>query len=214
MLDIKLVAATQFLGGSADALATDAEAAVDYAARLRGGSLPHAALLRQLIDDNSLTALAHATATIHISGCSRDAARVVLGQTGFAVNEGRAGDGVVLPATIKADEDLTRMFTAAAEEASFVHDELRQALNEALADEPNQLARRKAAQQAADALLPAAIETELVVTGNYRVWRQFIAEHTGEFEHAEVRAIAQGCLHVLREQAPLLVEDLGDGARR
>lgn len=214
MLDVTLVAATQFLSEPSDALSTDAEAAVEYAARLRGSSLPSAGLVRQLIDDTDAAALAHATATIHITGCSRDAARAVVGHAGFAVTEGRASAVVVVPEAIAADEELTRLFAAAAEEASFVHAELLRALIDAAPEATNLLARRKAAQQAADALLPAAAETELVVTGNYRVWREFIAAHTGEFEHDEVREIALACLQVLRTQAPLLVEDLGDGARR
>ncbi|WP_175934827.1 FAD-dependent thymidylate synthase [Corynebacterium sp. Marseille-P4321] len=213
MLDVTLVAATQFHGPAADTVATDAEAAVEYAARLHGSSLPPAALLRQLIDDSDAAALEHATATMHLSGISRDAAYVVAAHTGFAVTS-RDKDATLIPAAIAEDEELSRIFTSAVEEAAFVRDELVHALEEAMADEPNALARRKAARQAADAVLPAARETELVVTGNYRAWREFIAAHTGEFEHPEINALARACLQVLKVQAPLLVEDLGDGARR
>lgn len=213
MLDVTLVAATQFVGQPADALTTDAEAAVEYAARLRGSSLTPAALLRQLIDDADAAALEHASATMHITGISRDAAAAVYAQPGFAVAR-RDADTMRVPDVIAADEELTRMFASAVEEASFVHDELVHAIEEALAHEPNALARRKTARQAADAVLPAARETELVVTANYRVWREFISARTGEYEHPEIKAVALACLQVLKSQAPLLVEDLGEGARR
>ncbi|TDB79386.1 hypothetical protein E1091_19500, partial [Micromonospora fluostatini] len=49
---------------------------------------------------------------------------------------------------------------------------------------PLDTAQRKRARQAARAVLPNATETRIVVTGNYRAWRHFIAMRATE--HADV----------------------------
>lgn len=212
MLEVQLVAATQFLAEPRNAVTTDAEAAVEYVGRFSGSSLPAAGLLRQLIDDNSVPLLSHASATVLVTGISAGASRQVVAHPGFAVVE-RAVDAVVVPDAIAGDEELTRAFMAAVEETGFVHAELAAALDEALGEE-NGLARRKVVEEAVSGLLPAAREVELVITGTYAAWREFIASHMGEYEHAEVKSLAEASLQLLREQAPLLVEDLGEGARR
>lgn len=213
MLEVQLVAATQFLAEPRNAVTTDAEAAVEYVGRFSGSSLPAAGLLRQLIDDNSVPLLSHASATVLVTGISAGASRQVVAHPGFAVVE-RTVDAVVVPDAIAGDEELTRAFMAAVEETGFVHAELAAALDEALGEEENALARRKVVEEAVSGLLPAAREVELVITGSYAAWREFIASHMGEYEHAEVKSLAEGSLQLLREQAPLLVEDLGEGARR
>lgn len=204
MLDVRLVAATAFAGESA---LTDAEAAVEYAARLTGSSQAAAPLLRELIDSGRVGFLDHASATLHVTGISRDAARVVLAHPGFAVQE-RTRLSTIPPAAIEHHDDLRQLFESAVEEAHFVHDELLRAIEESLSGEPNVLARRKRAEEAAGALLPGALECELVVTGTYRAWREFLQAHNGEFEHPEVKEFVAATRTVLQDQAPLLMEDL------
>lgn len=204
MLDVRLVAATAFAGESA---LTDAEAAVEFAARLSGSTLAAAPLLRELVDSGRVGLLDHASATLHVTGISRDAARTVLAHEGFAVQE-RVRLSTVPPATIAHDEDLRQLFDSAVEEARFVHDELLRAVEESLGGEPNVLARRKRAEEAAAALLPGAAEMELVVTGTYRAWREFCQVHNGEYEHPEVKEFVSATRTVLQDQAPLLMEDL------
>ncbi|MGV0378772.1 FAD-dependent thymidylate synthase [Corynebacterium lehmanniae] len=177
--------------------------------------VPSASLLRRNADDladSRAGLLEHASATLHVRGVSRDAAAAIRGH-GLAVSE-RAANGAVVPAAIAADEELTRLFDAAVEEAEFVRGELLRALEDAMADEPNALVRRKRAREAADALVPAAAETELVATGTYRAWREFIAAHNGRFEHEEIRQLAGAVLDVMQREAPLLFGDLAEGERR
>ena len=54
--------------------------------------------------------------------------------------------------------------------------------------------RRKQARQAARAVLPNATETRIVVTGNYRAWRHFIAMRATEHADVEIRELAVACL--------------------
>ena len=191
---------------------TQGEGAVAFAML---SDVPSASLLRRNADDladSRAGLLEHTSATLHVRGVSRDAAAAIRGH-GLAVSE-RAANGAVVPAAIAADEELTRLFDAAVEEAEFVRGELLRALEDAMADEPNALVRRKRAREAADALVPAAAETELVATGTYRAWREFIAAHNGRFEHEEIRQLAGAVLDVMQREAPLLFGDLAEGERR
>lgn len=191
---------------------TQGEGAVAFAML---SDVPSASLLRRNADDladSRAGMLEHASATLHVRGVSRDAAAAIRGH-GLAVSE-RAANGAVVPAAIAADEELTRLFDAAVEEAEFVRGELLRALEDAMADEPNALVRRKRAREAADALVPAAAATELVATGTYRAWREFIAAHNGRFEHEEIRQLAGAVLDVMQREAPLLFGDLAEGERR
>ena len=210
-MQVELVAATAMRIPVAVGV-TQGEGAVAFAML---SDVPSASLLRRNADDladSRAGLLEHASATLHVRGVSRDAAAAIRGH-GLAVSE-RGADGAVVPAAIAADEELTRLFDAAVEEAEFVRGELLRALEDAMADEPNALVRRKRAREAADALVPAAAETELVATGTYRAWREFIAAHNGRFEHEEIRQLAGAVLDVMQREAPLLFGDLAEGERR
>mgnify|MGYP001761533089 CR=1 FL=1 len=210
-MQVELVAATAMRIPVAEGV-TQGEGAVAFAML---SDVPSASLLRRNADDladSRAGLLEHASATLHVRGVSRDAAAAIRGH-GLAVSE-RAANGAVVPAAIAADEELTRLFDAAVEEAEFVRGELLRALEDAMADEPNALVRRKRAREAADALVPAAAETELVATGTYRAWREFIAAHNGRFEHEEIRQLAGAVLDVMQREAPLLFGDLAEGERR
>jgi thymidylate synthase (FAD) len=76
---------------------------------------------------------------------------------------------------------------------------------------------RKAARQAARAVLPNATETRIVVTGNYRAWRHFIDMRASEHADPEIRAVAMAILRELQRVAPNVFADyvigkLDDGA--
>jgi len=67
--------------------------------------------------------------------------------------------------------------------------------------------RRKQARQAARAVLPNATETRIVVTGNYRAWRHFIAMRASEHADVEIRRLAIECLRQLVRVAPAAFDD-------
>ena len=75
------------------------------------------------------------------------------------------------------------------------------------ADVPNATLRRKQARQAARAILPNATETRIVVTGNYRAWRHFIAMRATEHADVEIRALAVECLRQLQREVPNVFGD-------
>ncbi|MGH3613840.1 MAG: FAD-dependent thymidylate synthase, partial [Pseudonocardia sp.] len=68
----------------------------------------------------------------------------------------------------------------------------------------------------ARAILPNATETRIVVTGNFRAWRHFIAMRATEHADVEIRALAVACLRQLQGEVPNVFGDfeiaaLGDG---
>ena len=76
--------------------------------------------------------------------------------------------------------------------------------------------RRKQARQAARSVLPNATETRIVVTGNYRAWRHFIAVRATEPADVEIRELAIACLRQLQHIAPnvfgdFVISTLADG---
>ncbi len=66
-------------------------------------------------------------------------------------------------------------------------------------------------------MLPNAVETRLVVTGNYRAWRHFVAMRASEHADVEIRELAVTCLRELQAVAPHVFRDfrisrLADGS--
>ena len=56
-------------------------------------------------------------------------------------------------------------------------------------------------------MLPNATETRIVVTGNYRAWRHFIAMRATEHADVEIRELAVECLRQLQEAVPNVFAD-------
>jgi thymidylate synthase thyX len=118
---------------------------------------------------------------------------------------------------IREDEDLTRLFDRAINESRFAFDELLDALEDKLGEEPNALLRKKQARQAARSVLPNATESRIVVSGNFRSWRHFIGMRATEHADVEIRHVAVECLKLLQEIAPVVFGDfqvatLSDGS--
>ena len=80
-------------------------------------------------------------------------------------------------------------------------------LERRFADEPSATLRRKQARQAARSVLPNATETRIVVTGNYRAWRHFVAMRASEHADVEIRELAVTCLRELRRVAANVFAD-------
>ena len=82
-----------------------------------------------------------------------------------------------------------------------------EALEAKLGDAGSATLRRKQARQAARSVLPNATETRIVVTGNYRAWRHFVAMRASEHADVEIRALAIECLRQLQREVPNVFGD-------
>ena len=114
---------------------------------------------------------------------------------------------MVEPDVIAQDPELHKKFVEATEGAVRAYTELLEGLEAKFASVANATLRRKQARQAARAVLPNATETRIVVTGNYRAWRHFIAMRASEHADVEIRDIAVACLRELQRIAPNVFAD-------
>lgn len=67
---------------------------------------------------------------------------------------------------------------------------------------------RKQAREAARAVMPNMTETKIVVTGNYRAWRHFLAVRGTAHADAEIRALAVNLLRMFKTHAPNSFHDM------
>jgi thymidylate synthase (FAD) len=114
---------------------------------------------------------------------------------------------MVEPAVIAADRELHEKFLAATKAAQTAYTELLEGLEKRFADVDNATLRRKQARQAARSVLPNATETRIVVTGNYRAWRHFVAMRATEHADVEIRECAVACLRELQRVAENVFAD-------
>ena len=123
---------------------------------------------------------------------------------------------MVEPDVIAQDPELHELFLQASADALASYEKLLEGLEARFADVPNGTLRRKQARQAARSVLPNATETKIVVTGNYRAWRHFIAMRASEHADVEIRQLAVECLRQLQREvanvfADFEIQKLEDG---
>ncbi|MBV9592272.1 MAG: FAD-dependent thymidylate synthase, partial [Actinobacteria bacterium] len=155
-----------------------------------------------------LSVLEHGSVTFYLTGVSRSLTHELIRHRHFSysqlsqryVPERQAG--MIEPDVIAEDPELHAKFLEASDAAVRAYTELLEGLEKRFADVEHATLRRKQARQAARALLPNATETRIVVTGNYRAWRHFIAMRASEHADVEIRALAIACLRELQRVAP------------
>jgi thymidylate synthase (FAD) len=227
-LRVQLIAKTEFLAPPDVPWSTDADggpALVEFAGRAcyQSWSKPNprtasnASYLRHIIDVGHFSVLEHATVSFYISGVSRSCTHELIRHRHFSYSQlsqryvPEDDSQVVLPPGIEDDPELQEVFTAAADASRAAYSELLARLEAKFAgDEPGgrpSAIRRKQARQAARAVLPNATETRIVVTGNYRAWRHFIAMRASEQADLEIRRLAIACLRQLVDVAPQVFAD-------
>lgn len=224
MLNVRLIAKTEFMPPEDVPWETDAdggEALAEFAGRAcyQSWSKPNprtatnAGYLRHLLAVGHLSLLEHATVSFYITGISRSCSHELIRHRHFSFSQlsqrfvpGRDAN-MVLPPAVVGDPKLEALFTKATEASRDAYIELLDALEEKLSDIPNAPLRGKQARQAARAVLPNATETKMVVTGNYRSWRHFVAMRASEHADVEIRQVAIECLRQLQRAAPNVFGD-------
>jgi thymidylate synthase (FAD) len=223
-LRVQVIARTEFLAPPDVPWSTDADggsALVEFAGRAcyQSWSKPNprtatnASYINHIIDVGHFSVLEHASVSFYISGISRSCTHELIRHRHFSYSQLSqryvpADDAeVVLPPGLEGEPELQELFLAAADASRAAYTELLTRLEATLADIPNATLRRKQARQAARAVLPNATETRLVVTGNYRAWRHFIAMRASEHADVEIRRLAIACLRQLVEVAPAVFAD-------
>lgn len=184
----------------------------------------NAGYLRHILEVGHLSVLEHGVATFYITGVSRSLTHELVRHRHFSYSQlsqryvPERDAAMVEPDVIAEDPELHKTFVEAAEASVRAYTELLAGLERKFADVENATLRRKQARQAARAVLPNATETRIVVTGNYRAWRHFVAMRATEHADVEIRQLAVECLHQLRRVAPnafadFTVSTLADGTQ-
>ena len=223
-LRVQLIAKTGFVAPTDVPWSTDADggpALVEFAGRAcyQSWSKPNprtatnAGYLRHIIDVGHFSVLEHASVSFYITGISRSCTHELIRHRHFSYSQlsqrfvPEHESQVVVPPGIEDDPELPEIFKAATDASRAAYTELLTKLESKFADQPNAVLRRKQARQAARAVLPNATETRIVVTGNYRAWRHFIAVRASEHADVEIRRLAIECLRQLIDVAPQVFAD-------
>jgi thymidylate synthase (FAD) len=173
----------------------------------------NAGYLHHILEVGHLSVLEHGTVTMYFSGVSRSFTHELIRHRHFSYSQlsqryvPERDAAIVEPAVIANDPELHAKFVAAGEAAVTAYTELLEGLEKKFADVEHATLRRKQARQAARAVLPNATETRIVVTGNYRAWRHFVAMRASEHADVEIREVAIMCLRALKDKAPNVFAD-------
>ncbi|GAS91153.1 FAD-dependent thymidylate synthase [Mycolicibacterium brisbanense] len=227
-LRVQLIAKTEFLAPPDVPWQTEAEggqALTEFAGRAcyQSWSKPNPktatneAYIGHIIDVGHFSVLEHASVSFYITGISRSCTHELVRHRHFSYSQlsqryvPEHDAEVVIPPGLEDDPELMGIFTAAADASRVAYTELLNRLEaKFMGDQPgggSAVLRRKQARQAARAVLPNATETRIVVTGNYRAWRHFIAMRASEHADVEIRRLAIACLRELVDVAPAVFAD-------
>lgn len=223
-LHVQVIAQTQFTAPPDIPWTTDADggqALAEFAGRAcyqswtkpNPATATNAGYLRHILDVGHLSVLEHGSVTVYLTGVSRSLTHELIRHRHFSFSQlsqryvPERDAAMVEPAVIAEDPELHEKFEAAAIAAQTAYTELLEGLEKRFADVENATLRRKQARQAARSVLPNATETRIVVTGNYRAWRHFIAMRATEHADVEIRECAVACLRELQRAAANVFAD-------
>lgn len=223
-LRVQLVAKTEFVAPDDVPWSTDADggqALAEFAGRAcyQSWSKPNprtatnAGYLRHILEVGHLSVLEHGSVSFYLTGVSRSLTHELIRHRHFSYSQlsqryvPERNAAMVEPEVIAGDAELHALFTEAAEASVKAYEGLLEGLEKRFADVPNATLRRKQARQAARAILPNATETRIVVTGNYRAWRHFIAMRATEHADVEIRQLAIECLRQLQREVANVFAD-------
>ena len=178
--------------------------------------------LRHILEVGHLSVLEHGSVTFYLTGVSRSLTHELIRHRHFSYSQlsqryvPERDAAMVEPGVIAEDPQLHAMFVEASEQALASYTALLEGLEKKFADIENATARRKQARQAARSVLPNATETRIVVTGNYRAMRHFVAMRASEHADVEIRELAIAMLRELKRVAPnafadFAISPLNDG---
>jgi thymidylate synthase (FAD) len=221
---VKLIAWTQFQPPEDVPWSTDAdggEALAEFAGRAcyqswrkpNPATATNAGYLAHILEVGHLSVLEHGTVTFYFTGVSRSFTHELIRHRHFSYSQlsqryvPERDAAFVEPDVIAEDPALHKTFLEASEAAARAYTDLLEGLEQRFADIPNATLRRKQARQAARSVLPNATETRIVVTGNYRAWRHFVAMRASEHADVEIRELAVECLRQLKNVAPNVFAD-------
>ena len=209
-LKVQVVAQTQFTPPADVPWETDADggqALAEFAGRAcyqswgkpNPATATNAGYLRHILEVGHLSVLEHGTVTFYLTGVSRSLTHELIRHRHFSYSQlsqryvPERDAAMVEPDVIAEDPELHALFTEAAAASVKAYEELLEGLEKRFADVAN------------------ATETRIVVTGNYRAWRHFIAMRATEHADVEIRELAEECLRQLQREETNVIGDFEIG---
>jgi len=185
-------------------ITTDAEKLIETAGRTayqsfdKQGKDTEKKLIRMLIREGHYSVLEHAYATIRISGISRAFTHQLVRHRlcSYTQQSQRYVDesnfNYIEPESIKNDPKAHSLFTKFIEDAKRIYLELQ---------------RLGIKNEDARFVLPNAVESQIVVTANFREWRHIIELRGNPDAQWEIRKVAIEILKILKKHAATVFED-------
>jgi thymidylate synthase (FAD) len=222
MLQVRLIGWTHFEQPDDVPWSTDADggqALAEFAGRAcyqswdkpNPATATNATYLAHILEVGHLSVLEHGVATFYLTGVSRSFTHELVRHRHLSYSQlsqryvPEHDAGMVEPDVIARDPELHRRFVEATEASRRAYADLLAGLEQSLAGAGTLV--RKQARQAARAVLPNATETRIVVTGNFRAWRDFVAARASEHADVEMRQVAVAVLRSLAGLAPHVFAD-------
>ncbi|HXF82927.1 MAG TPA: FAD-dependent thymidylate synthase [bacterium] len=172
------------------------------------------AYIRHILASQHFSVIEHAGFTVAITGVSRAFTHEMVRHRHFSfsqlsqrfVNEEEAP--VVIPPLFRDDPEAAAVFAEHHARTQAAYRRLTELGARHLAAMDDRTLRRKRVREAARWVLPNMTETQIVVTGNHRAWREFF-EKRGELHvDAEMREVALTIFReVARPTAPAIYQD-------
>lgn len=195
----------------------DADHLAEYAGRLcyRSFDRPNPATatnegyLSNILSQQHYSVLEHASATFRIRDISRSLTHELIRHRQLSYSQlsqrfvDESESSYVIPPAFLSSKYNTSKYSL--EEA---HDYSLMNYRNAVEDLIDDGYTRKEARQAARAFLLNAHETDILVTGNMRAWREVIGKRNHPAADAEIRALAEELLHQLKSVAPNTFQDM------
>lgn len=163
--------------------------------------------LRNILMHEHYSVLEHASATFYVDGISRACSHELVRHRHLSFSQlsqryvNATEYGCVIPPNMRGDGDWQADIEDHFESSLSLYDDF-------VAQMESSGYSRKEAREAARAVLPNSTETALVVTGNMRAWRGFIAKRMSPGADAEIRDVATLILRELRGVAPNTFQDM------
>lgn len=159
--------------------------------------------------------LEHSMATFYIQGVSRTLTHELVRHRHFGFSQlsqrfvDSSNFGIVIPPLMVDDEDAIEDLVRSASRARSDYEAMVERAEMLVAERGEKaFAARKAAREAARAVLPNMTETKITVSGNFRAWRHFISVRGAEGADMEMRRLARDLTPFLRAVAPSVFQDL------
>ena len=171
--------------------------------------------IQNIIKQKHFSVLEHASASFYITGVSRAFTHELIRHRHLSFSQlsqryvDESDLNLVLPPLLRdfleehGNQEAVQAFAYSMEAA---YAEEYQATVTLLSEKTD--ASRKQVREAARAFLPNMTETRIVVTGNFRAWREFLEKRLSPAADAEMQEVARLILDALMYIAPSVFEDI------